>query len=249
MNILSGKVVVVTGAGKGIGKGIALEMARAGASVVINYSSDVESANRVVEEIIKSKGEAVAIQADVSKIEDVQKLFAITHKTFGKLDILVNNAGVYNFSPIDQITLEDFNRQYHINVWGVISTTQEALKYFGAKGGSIINIGGIISTNPYANAGVYAGTKAALDAMTVSFARELAERNIRVNTIAPGATLTDAALNLEGEKKEMVDKIISDTPMKRLGKIEEIGRVAVFLASDNSGWITGESIRAGGGLR
>jgi 3-oxoacyl-[acyl-carrier protein] reductase len=242
-------VAIVTGSAKGIGRGIALEMARAGAKVVVNYNSDKNAAMSVLGEIADFGGTAVSIQGDISNKTDAKKLIRETIQKFGQLDVLVNNAAVYSFGALPTLTEEEFHLQYNTNVWGVINTIQEAEAAMEKNGGSIINIGGIISTNPYANASLYAGTKAAVDVITLSLARELAAKKIRVNVIAPGATATEAANNLEGERKRLADKVIAETPMGRLGKIEEIGQVAVFLASDASAWITGESIRVGGGLR
>ncbi len=248
MSKLAGKVAIVTGASKGIGAGIAKHLAAAGASVVVNYSTSKEGADRVVGEITKKDGKAVAVQGDMSKAADVERVFAETKKTFGRLDVLVNNAGVYSFAPIEQVTESDFYRQYNTNVLGPVLAVQQALKHFGPAGGSVINISSVVSSNPLANAVVYSSTKAALDAITRGLAKELAPRKIRVNSISPGFTITEGvhAANFVGSDIEK--NVVANTPLGRAGQPQDIAPLAVFLASDDSAWLTGESIRAAGGL-
>jgi 3-oxoacyl-[acyl-carrier protein] reductase len=188
---LSNKVAVVTGASKGIGASIAKHLAAEGASVVVNYSSSKEGADRVVAEITKDGGKAVAVQADVAKGAEIDQLFAATTKAFGKLDILVNNAGIYDFKPLEAITEDSFHKQFNLNVLGLILTSQAAAKHFGANGGNIINISSLVSTIAPANSAVYSATKAAVDAVTKSLAKELGPRKIRVNSINPGLVITE----------------------------------------------------------
>jgi 3-oxoacyl-[acyl-carrier protein] reductase len=244
---LLNKVVVVTGASKGIGAGIAKRAAAEGAKVVVNYASSREDAERVVSEIRARGGSAVAVQADVAKAEDVKRLFAETKREFGRLDVLVNNAGVYAYSLLEQVTEAEFTRLFRTNVLGPILATQEALKYFGAEGGSVINISSVASESAPPASTLYSATKGAIDTVTRVLAKELSSRKIRVNTIAPGGVETEGTADFisAGFFKQM----IGQTPLGRLGKPEDIARVAVFLASDESGWITGERLSASGGLR
>jgi 3-oxoacyl-[acyl-carrier protein] reductase len=244
---LAGKVALVTGASKGIGAGIAGGLAEAGASVVVNYARDRAGADRVVAEITRKGGKAVAVQGDVSKAADVKRLFAEAVRAFGRLDVLVNNAGVYRFGPLESITEEEFHRHYDTNVLGPILAVQEALKHFGPEGGSVINISSVVGSSPWPQAALYSSTKAAVDNLTRGLALELAARKVRVNAVAPGTTESEGTSDLfEGDE---VKKVIASTPLGRVGTPADIARVVVFLASDDSAWVTGEIIRASGGLK
>ncbi len=249
MGKLSGKVAIVTGASKGIGAGIAKDLAAAGAAVVVNYSSSKEGADKVVAEITGKDGVAIAVQGDVAKIADVQRLFAETKTAFGSLDILVNNAGVFQFNPVEAVTEDEFHRQFNTNVLGPILTIQESLKYFGPEGGSIINIGSVVGGNPPPNAVVYTSTKGALDTVTVGLSKELAPRKIRVNSVNPGGTETEGAHSAGIIGSEFETMMVAQTPLGRLGQPEDIARVVTFLASDDAGWVTGEKLTVSGGLR
>jgi 3-oxoacyl-[acyl-carrier protein] reductase len=248
MDGLEGKVAIVTGASKGIGAAIARQFAKAGAAVVVNYVSSKDDADRVVGDILRAGGKAVAIQADVSKAADVKRLFAETKATFGAPGILVNNAGVYGFAPLAEVTEGDFHRHFDINVLGTILATREAAAAFGKDGGSVINITSISSANPVPNSVVYSASKSAVDALTKALANELAGRRIRVNAIAPGTTATEglAAAGIAGETAR---SFAAAVPMGRLGQPDDIARVALFLASDQSAWVTGERITVSGGQR
>ena len=246
---LNGKVAVVTGASKGIGAEIARQLGAAGASVVVNYASSKEGADRVVDEIAKRGGKAVAVQADVAKKQEIERLFAEAIKVFSRLDILVNNAGVYQFVPIEQATEEQFHRQFNTNVLGVILATQEALKHFGTEGGSVINISSVATSATPPNSAIYTGTKGAVDAITRVLAKELGPRKIRVNAVQPGGVETEGFHAMNGPGSDFEKYMISQTPLGRLGQPNDIAPLAVFLASPESAWITGETIRAGGGLR
>jgi 3-oxoacyl-[acyl-carrier protein] reductase len=248
MTTLAGKVAIVTGASKGIGAGIAKLFARSGASVVVNYSTSKEAADALVAEIESSGGKAVAIQADFSKTADIKRLFEESKRTFGTLDILVNNAGVYAFGPLESATEQEFHRQFTTNVLGVIVATQEATKYFGPNGGSIINISSIASVGFMPNSVIYAASKSAVDSITRVASVELAPRKIRVNTLAPGATITEGIAAL-GWPEEAVKAMIATIPFGRPGQPEDIARAALLLASDDSAWVTGERITASGGQR
>ncbi len=248
MNELAGKVAIVTGASKGIGAAIARQFAKAGAAVVVNYASSKVDADRVVGAIVRDGGKAVAIQADVGKSADVKRLFAETGKTLGTPSILVNNAGVFSFGPIEAVTEDEFHRQFDTNVLGSILATQEAVEAFGADGGSVINFSSISSANPVPNSVVYSASKSAVDALTKALANELAGRRIRVNAIAPGMTVTEG-LTAMGVDKEAEKQLGANVPMGRLGQPDDIARVALFLASDQSAWLTGERITASGGQR
>jgi 3-oxoacyl-[acyl-carrier protein] reductase len=244
---LKNKVAIVTGASKGIGAGIAKALGAAGATVVINYSSSEFDANKVVSEIESQGGKAIAIQADMSKPADVKRMFDKVKLELGTVDILVNNAGLAIFEMIVDLTEEAFHKQFNLNVLGYLMATQQAVKHMGDRGGSIINISSILSTDPYLASSVYAATKGAVDTITLALARELGPSKIRVNAILPGHTNTPAtAGNFEGDLGE---KIITGTPLGRFGEPEDIAPLAVFLASDDAHWITGESIRAAGGVR
>jgi len=247
MSNLTGKVAIVTGASKGIGAAIAKSLAAAGASVTVNYSSSREGADRIVAEITSAGGKAIASQGSVAKAADVKRVFEETQAAFGSVDVVVNNAGVYQFDPIENITEDEFHRQFNTNVLGPILTTQEALKHFPTKGGSIINISSVVSNGAIPNAGVYASTKGALDTLTDVLAKELGSRNIRVNTVAPGATVTEGAQDFMAG--DFAKQVISQTPLGRLAQAEDIAPIVLFLASDDSSWMTGEYIRASGGLK
>ena len=248
MTTLTGKVAIVTGASKGIGAGIAKLYAKAGASVVVNYSNSKDAANALVAEIKSAGGKAVAIHADFSKTADIKRLFEESKQAFGTLDILVNNAGVYAFGPLETATEQEFHREFNTNVLGVITATQEAAKYFGPNGGSIINISSIASVGFMPQSVIYAATKSAVDSITRVTSVELAPKNIRVNSIAPGATITEGIAAL-GWPEEAVKAVIASIPFGRPGQPEDIARVALFLASDDSAWVTGERITASGGQR
>jgi len=248
MNELTGKVAIVTGASKGIGAAIAKSLAAAGAAVAVNYSSSRDGADRTVAEIVAGGGRAFAVQGDVAKSADVQRVFSETKSAFGGVDVVVNNAGVFQFDPVEAVSENEFHRQFNTNVLGPILTTQEALKYFPASGGSIINISSVVSTNPIPNASVYASTKGALDTLTEVLAKELASRHVRVNTVAPGGTETEGAHTAGFIGSAFEDSIVSQTPLGRIGQPGDISPVVVFLASDASSWLTGEYIRASGGL-
>jgi 3-oxoacyl-[acyl-carrier protein] reductase len=249
MGKLTNKVAVVTGASKGIGASIAKSLAADGASVVVNYASSKEGADRVVAAITAKGGKAIAVQGDVSKQADISKLFAETKKAFGRLDVLVNNAGVYEFAPLGEVTEESFHKMFNLNVLGVILTSQEALKYFGSEGGSIINIGSNASTLALPTTVAYTATKGALDTVTRVLAAELGPKKIRVNSINPGMTETEGTQSFGIIGSDFEKLLVSRTPLGRIAQPSDIGPVASFLASDDSGWITGELVSAGGGLR
>ncbi|WP_010581675.1 SDR family NAD(P)-dependent oxidoreductase [Schlesneria paludicola] len=246
---LSGKVAVVTGASKGIGAEIALQLAAEGASVVVNYSSSKEGADRVVAKIADKGGKAVAVQANVANQADVQKLFAETKKAFGRLDVLVNNAGIYEFAPLEGITAEHFHRQFDLNVLGLLFATQEAVKLFGSDGGSIINISSVVARSPVAGGSVYSGTKAAVEAVTRALAEELGPRQIRVNTINPGMVNTEGAHSQGITESDFRKQVEAKTPLGRIGETQDIAPAVVFLASSDSSWITGENFYISGGMR
>src|SRR5438132_8016017 len=246
---LAGKVAVVTGASKGIGAAIAKHLADEGASVVVNYASSKEGAERVVAEITAKGGKAVAVQANVANKADIQRLFAQTRAAFGRLDVLVNNAGIYEFAPLEQVTAEHFHKHFDLNVLGLILTTQEAVKHFGPEGGSIINISSIVSTYAPPNASVYSATKAAVDAVTKSLAKELGARKIRVNSINPGMVETEGVHAAGIASSDFRKQVEAQTPLGRIGQPQDIGPAAVFLASGESAWITGETLHIAGGFR
>jgi 3-oxoacyl-[acyl-carrier protein] reductase len=249
MGKLSNKVAVVTGASKGIGAGIAKGLAAEGAAVVVNYASSKEGADRVVAEIVGKGGKAVAVQGDVSKVSDVQRLFAETKKTFGRLDVLVNNAGVYQFAALGEITEEHFHRQFNTNVLGLILATQEAAKLFGSEGGSIINIGSTASRLTPPTTAVYTATKGAVDAVTHVLAKELGPKKIRVNSINPGMVETEGVQAVGIIGSDFQKQFEAQTPLGRIAQPADIAPIAVFLASQDSGWLTGETLLASGGLR
>jgi 3-oxoacyl-[acyl-carrier protein] reductase len=248
---LSGKVAVVTGASKGIGASIALHLAAEGAAVVVNYASSKSGADRVVGEITGNGGKAVAIQADLSKEADIRRLFAEAKKALGPLDILVNNAGVYEFAPLEEVTATHFHRLFDLNVLGLILASQEALKHFrsGGKGSSIINISSVVATAAPPSAAVYSATKAAVDAVTTSLAKELGPRGIRVNSINPGMVETEGVRSAGISESDLRKQVEAQTPLGRIGQPADIAPAAVFLASDDARWITGETLYIAGGYR
>ena len=247
MKKLEGKVAVVTGASKGIGAAIAKQLAADGASVVVNYATSREGADKVVREIAKSGGKAIAVGASVAKEEDIESLFAETKKTFGKVDILVNNAGVYGFAPLEQLTLAEYKRQYDTNVFGLLLTTKAALPHFPAEGGSVINISSVASSLAPATASVYASTKGAVDTITKTLAKELAPRKIRVNAINPGLVITEGVQAAGIPDSDFERGAVAATPLGRAGQPEDIAPPVSFLASDDARWITGETIFVSGG--
>jgi len=249
MSQLTGKVAVVTGASKGIGASIAEHLAAAGAKVVVNYSSSKEGADKVVANIKAKGGEAIAIQANVAKESDIDKLFAETKKAYGKLDVLVNNAGVYDFAPIEAVTADHFHKQFDLNVLGLLLTTKEAIKLIGPEGGSIINISSIVGQMPVPNASVYSATKAAVDAITISLSKELGARKIRVNSINPGMVETEGAHAAGLVESDFRKQIEATTPLGRIAQPVDIATAAVFFASDDAGWVTGQTLILAGGQR
>jgi 3-oxoacyl-[acyl-carrier protein] reductase len=249
MTKLQDKVALVTGASKGIGAGIAKSLAAEGAAVVINYASSKEDADRVVDLITKRNGRAIAIQGDVAKASDLARLFAETTRAFGQLDILVNNAGVYQFASLEDITEDHFHRHFNTNVLGLILATREAAKHFGPQGGSVINIGSTASRMFLPGTCVYTATKGAVDAVTGVLAKELGPRKIRVNSINPGFVETEGTQTAGIVGSDFVNGLIAQTPLGRGGRPDDIGPIAVFLASDDSRWLTGETLLASGGLR
>jgi 3-oxoacyl-[acyl-carrier protein] reductase len=244
---LDGKVAVVTGASKGIGASIARHLASEGASVVVNYASSKTGAEKVVSEITAEGGSAIAVQADVGKATDIDRLFAETKRAFGKLDILVNNAGVFEFAPLENISEEHFHKQFNLNVLGLILTTQKAVEYFNGTGGSVINISSVAAISPPAGAAVYSATKGAVDAITKSLAKELGARNIRVNSINPGMVETEGVHAAGFLGTDFHKQIVAQTPLGRIAQPQDIAKVAVFLASEDSGWISGETLLVSGG--
>lgn len=248
MSSLMDKVAIVTGASKGIGSGIAEALAAAGARVAVNYSSDRAGAERVAQSIVDSGGNAIAIVADVSKAADVERLFKEVDTAFGRLDVLVNNAGFFRFGAFAEITEQSFHVHYNVNVLGAILMVQEAIKRFGEKGGSIINLSSIVGSHPVAGALLYASTKGAIETLTRGLALELAPLKIRVNAIAPGHTETEGNIAAGTFDGGAGAALAGRTPLGRLGRVTDIAPLAVFLASDESAWITGEVIRAAGGL-
>jgi 3-oxoacyl-[acyl-carrier protein] reductase len=246
---LKNKVAIVTGASKGIGAGIAKALAAEGASVVVNYASSKEGADRVVAEIAEKGGRAVAVQGDVAKASDVKRIFAETTKAFGRLDVLVNNAGVYQFAPLAEITEEQFHRQFNTNVLGLILATQEAAKFFGSDGGSVINIGSTASQVTPPTTAVYTATKGAVDAVTHVLAKELGPKKIRVNSINPGMVETEGVHAMGIIGSDFQTQFEAQTPLGRIAQPEDIAPIAVFLASSDSGWLTGETLLASGGMR
>jgi len=246
---LEGQVAVVTGASKGLGAAIAEHLAAAGAAVVVNFASSKAGGEAVVNRIRKADGKAVAVQADVSKPDDIRRLFAETKKAFGKLDILVNNAGVYEFAPLEAISADHFHKHFNLNVLGLLLTTQEAVKHFGPAGGTIINMSSFAATSAPPSTSVYSGTKAAVNAITRSLAQELGPRKIRVNAISPGVVETEGlhAAGISGS--DFQRQIETQTPLGRISQPQDVAPAVVFLASPDSAWITGENLYVSGGLR
>lgn len=244
---LAGKVAVVTGASKGIGAAIAKHLAAEGAAIVVNYASTKTGADAVVAEITGRGGKAVAIQADVSQKPDIARLFAESEKAFGPLDILVNNAGRFEFLPLEQVTEDHFHKQFNLNVLGMILTSQAAIKHFNPTGGSIINISSLVSTLTPPNSVVYSATKGAVDSLTGVLAKELGGRKIRVNAIRPGLVETEGATALGFTQGEFRDQFVSQAPLGRIGRPDDIASAALFLASDDSSWISGETLLVSGG--
>lgn len=243
---LAGKVAVVTGASKGIGASIALELGSEGASVVVNYSSDKAGAEKVVKEIVSKGGKAIAVKANVAEQKEIKTLFEETKKAFGKLDILVNNAGIYEFVALADVTPENFHRQFNINVLGLILATQEAVKLFGSSG-SIINISSIASYLTPVNTSVYSATKASVDAITKVLSKELGPRKIRVNALNPGVVDTEGTRSAGIMESDFRKDVEARTPIGRIGVPRDVGLAAVFLASEDSSWISGETLSLSGG--
>jgi len=247
MKRLTGKVAVVTGASKGIGAAVAKQLAADGAQVVVNYATSREGADKVVKEITKAGGEAIAVRASIPKEADIDALFAEAQKAYGKVDILVNNAGVYGFGPIDEVTVEEYRRQHDTNVLGVLLTTKAALPYFPSEGGSVVNVSSVVSSLAPPAASVYASTKGAVDTITKALAKELAARKIRVNAVNPGLVITEGveAAGIAGSDFEK--GAIAATPLGRAGRPEDIAPPVSFLASEEARWITGETLFVSGG--
>ena len=248
MGKLAGKVAIVTGASKGIGAAIAKALAAEGASVVVNYASSKAGADAVVDAIVTAQGKAVAVGGDVSKAADAQRIVDTAIRTYGHLDILVNNSGIYEFAPLDEITEAHFRKQFDINVLGLLLTTQAAAKHLG-EGASIINVSSLVTRVTPATSAVYSGTKGAVDAITGVLARELGPRKIRVNAINPGVVVTEGTHSAGVIGSDMEAFALSQTPLGRLGQPDDIGTIAVFLASDDAKWLTGERLFASGGMR
>jgi 3-oxoacyl-[acyl-carrier protein] reductase len=246
---LKGKVAVVTGASKGIGAAIAEKLGSEQAKVVVNYASDKAGADKVAARIKQSGGDAISVRADLSNPEDIKKLFAETAATFGNVDILVNNAGVYEFRPLEAVDEQHYRKIFDLNVLGLLLTTKEAVAHMNGEGGSIINLSSIASKTPAANTSVYSATKGAVDVISRALALELAPRKIRVNSLAPGATETEGIRALPEFENGFKEFAVSRTPLGRLGTAEDIAKAALFLASEDSGWVTGEELLVGGGLR
>lgn len=246
---LSGKVAVVTGASKGIGASIATQLAQAGASVVVNYASDQAGAQKIVKEVEKNGGRAIAVKGNMTHPDDIKALFAEAKQAFGKLDILVNNAGIYDFFPIEELTPEKFHKQFDLNVLGLLLVTKEALLHFRDSGGCVINISSIASTASIASGSVYCATKAAVDAITRTLGHELGARHIRVNSVNPGMVETEGTHTTGIMESDFRRRVEAETPLGRIGKVEDIAPAVVFLASDEASWITGETFFISGGFR
>jgi 3-oxoacyl-[acyl-carrier protein] reductase len=246
---LAGKIAVVTGASKGIGAAIAKHLAAEGASVVVNYASSKAGADKVVAAIIGAGGNAVAVQGDVAKKADIDRLFIETKRAFGHVDILVNNAGIYEFAPLEQITEEHFHKQFNLNVLGLLLTTQEAIKYFNPAGGSVVNLSSVVSTLAPAYGSVYSATKGAVDVITVSLAKELGARNIRVNAVRPGLVETEGTHTAGFTTGDFHDNYVKNAPLGRIGQPQDIATAVTFLASSESSWVTGETLLVSGGHR
>ena len=246
---LAGKVAVVTGASKGIGAQIARQLAADGAAVVVNYSSSKEGADKVVAEITKEGGRAVAVKANLSKPAEVEGLFIDTKKKFDRLDILVNNAGIYEFAPLESVTPEHFHKQFDLNVLGLVLATQQAAKHFGTAGGSVVNVSSVVATLAPPNTAVYSATKAAVNAITRSLAQELGPRRIRVNAVNPGMVETEGTRSAGITDSDFRKTVEAQTPLGRIGQPQDIAPAVAFLASDDAAWITGETLYISGGLR
>lgn len=248
MNKLKNKVAIVTGASKGIGASIAKYFAAEGAKVVVNYATSKEDAEKVVKAITDNGGTAIPVQGDVAREADITRLFEATKNAFGGLDILVNNAGIYTYEPIEQVSEKTFHQQFNINVLGSLFAIQASLKLFGDKGGNIINISSEASKTPLPTGSVYSATKAALDAITIALSKEFSGKNIRINSILPGVVETEGSHNAGFIGSDAETKLVANTPLGRTGQPEDIAKVAVFLASDDAAWITGEKISVSGGI-
>ncbi len=248
-NKLAGKVAVVTGASKGIGAAIAKHLAAEGASVVVNYASSTAGADKLVSEITSAGGKAVAVQGDVARKADIERLFAETKKAFVRLDVLVNNAGIYEFSPLETVTEEHFHKHFNLNVLGLILASQAAVRLFDAAGGNIVNISSIASIKGFPDGAIYSGTKGAVDAITRSLATELGPRKIRVNAIRPGMVETEGTHSAGIAESEMRKQVEAQTPLGRIGQPRDIAGAVLFLASSDSSWITGETFVISGGYR
>jgi len=246
---LTGKIAVVTGASKGIGAGIAKELAAQGATVVVNYASSKDGAEKVVADIVAAGGKAVAIGGSVAVSAEIDALFAAVKQQFGKVDILVNNAGVYSFAPLELVTEEEIDRIFNTNVKGLLLTTKAAGALFPAEGGSIINIGSVVSEIAPPASSIYSGTKGAVDVITKVFARELGPKKIRVNAVNPGLTVTEGTHTAGIAGSDFETNAVKNTPLGRVGHPQDIASVVAFLASDDAGWVTGALLQAGGGLR
>jgi|SRR4051794_5581180 3-oxoacyl-[acyl-carrier protein] reductase len=249
MSKLTGKVAVVTGASKGIGASIAEHLAAEGASVVVNYATSKQGADAVVSRITDNGGKAIAVQGDVSKPQDITRLFSETRKAFGKLDILINNAGLYEFLPLEAVTAEHFHKQFDLNVLALLLTTQEAVKLIGPEGGSIVNISSIVGPMPAQNGSVYSASKAAVDALTVSLSKELGPRKIRVNALNPGLVETEGLHAIGFAESDFRTMVESQTPLGRIAQPVDVARAAVFFASDDAGWVNGQTLLLTGGFR
>jgi 3-oxoacyl-[acyl-carrier protein] reductase len=249
MSKLDNKVAIVTGASKGIGAAIARHLAEAGAAVVVNYASSKDGAERVVADITRAGGRAIAVQADVARPEQIERLFAETRRAFGRLDILVNNAGVYEFAPLEDITPEHFHRHFDLNVLAVLLVSRAAVAQFGGDGGSIVNISSFASTMTLPQSAVYSASKAAVDAVTRTLAKELGPRGIRVNAINPGMIQTEGVHAAGMDAGDFRKQLEAQTPLGRIGQTQDVAPAVVFLASPDAGWITGETLVIGGGLR
>lgn len=249
MKKLENKVAVVTGASKGIGAGIAKDLAAAGAAVVVNYASAKDGAEKVVAEIVANGGRAIAVQGDVSKAADVERLFDETKRAFGAVDVLVNNAGVYKFSPLEEITEDEFHRQFNTNVLGLLLATRTAVKNFNGSGGSVINIGSVVSRISPPGSAIYTATKGAVDSVTHVLSKELGPKKIRVNSINPGIVETEGSHTAGFIGSDFEKEAVKTVPLGRIGQPDDIAPLAVFLASDDSYWLTGETLLAGGGMR
>jgi len=247
-NVLANKIALVTGASKGIGASIAKHLGAAGATVIVNYASSKAGADKVVADIVAAGGTATAIHGDFSKPDEITRAFAEIKQQFGKLDVLVNNAGVYSFSPIEEVTAEEFHREFNLNVLGLLLATKEAVKLMGPEGGSVINMGSVVASMPPANSSIYSATKGAVDNLTLSLSKELGPRKIRVNSIDPGMVETEGTQSQGILDSEFRDSAVKSTPLGRVGSPEDIGPVAVFLASDAAFWVNGSRILAGGGM-